>query len=478
MSLSSPQSAPRPQVRPVSGRPVPRRPARLRWGWIEIVMVSLVLFPMLTFLPFLRPIRLLLRVGNYGISLVAWMGVLTSGRNRRMPAFPAQSWMTFCVGWLGLQVFNPMGDFPLAVPAHFLLNLAIISPIFWAPQLADSYERVDRMMRILFLCSLASVLVGFLQYRYPGQVVNDDYIPGRFDPPYIQILEMTRDTGYWRDLMIEKPNGQEVFRPFGLTDSPGGASMAASNCCLIGMAWIVSLRSFWKRGLLAVAVLMSMTMLYYCQVRAIYLVTLGGLGLLGFSLFVRRDFRALSVLSILGLVVFTLALGWAIRSGGDAVLKRFQALTENSAVETYSQSRGGFLAHTFQTLIWEYPLGAGLGHWGMINVYFGTTHDGSYYSEIQASAWVFDGGIPLLVAYSAGALLALWQVFRIGVKTSNPSFGKMACTVVGICAGILVAGFSGMPFISPMGLQFWLMVGMVIGTAAHTAPRARVRGRA
>ena len=98
--------------------------------------LSLILIPALTFLPFLAPIRLLLRISQYGIGLMAWASVLMSGRSPRLPNFPARPWVVFCAGWLVLQVINPMGDLPLAAPAQCMLMLSIMSPIFWRREFA------------------------------------------------------------------------------------------------------------------------------------------------------------------------------------------------------------------------------------------------------------------------------------------------------------------------------------------------------
>lgn len=463
-------------ARPAPGRRPGSRPQRLPWGWIEVVTLSLVLIPALTFVPYLSPVRIFLRVAQYGIGTIAWIGVLTSGRGRRLPSFTGRSWAVFCAVWILLQVLNPMGDLPLAAPAHCILTLSILAPIFWAPRISLSYARVHQMIRILFVCSFFSLIFGFLQYYNPGQVAGKTYISGRFDPPSIQIVQMLQETGQWRALMIEKPGGQKVFRPFGLTDSPGGASGAASTCCLIGMVWILSGGPLWKRGFYGLVCLMSMIMLYFCQVRVIYLVTIGSLGLLGVCLFLRRDFRALTTLATIGLAIFAAALGWVVRNGGAEILKRFEALVEKSASKVYSENRGAFLESVFNQLIWDYPLGSGLGHWGMINLYFGHPRR-DIYSEIQFQAWVYDGGIPLLIAYLAAAVLTLWHVFRISLRTRNQEFAKIACASVGMCMGILVMGLSGMPFISPAGLQFWLVLGAMIGASSHEAAAARSAAR-
>jgi hypothetical protein len=441
------------------------------------VTVALVLFPALTFVPPLRPLRMALRMGHYGVGMIGWLGVLSSGRARRSPSFPGRSWAVFSAGWLALELFNPTGELPLAAPMHLGMALSILAPIFWAPRVCGSRERLDQMLGIMFWCNFASLSLGFLQFGNPGVVQGKAYVPGRFDPPSMQIIEMQQGDGGWEQLMIKRPDGRKAFRPCGLTDSPGGAAVAASTCCLLGMAYVLRRGPLWKRAFYGVACLMGMNMLYLCQVRVIYLVTLGGLGLLGVCLFLRRDFRSLSLLAGLGLAIFAAGLAWAVRNGGEAVLERFAELLEHSASETFEKNRGGFLANTFETIIWDYPLGAGLGRWGMMSYYFGNFRN-ALYSEIQPTAWVYDGGIPLLVGYSGALALCIWHVFRLSIRARDPEFAKVASLVVGMASGVVVMGLGSMPFMAPMGIQCWLIVGATIGAGHPSGPAWAGRGAA
>jgi hypothetical protein len=56
---------------------------------------------------------------------------------------------------------------------------------------------------------------------------------------------------------------------------------------------------------------------------------------------------------------------------------------------------------TFRKLLFEYPLGCGVGRWGMMTYYFGrfdANPNPAVFVEIQPTGWLFDGGIPLLLA--------------------------------------------------------------------------------
>ncbi len=50
--------------------------------------------------------------------------------------------------------------------------------------------------------------------------------------------------------------------------------------------------------------------------------------------------------------------------------ERFIGITQLGAMRSYQENRGGFVAQTFGELLDRYPLGAGLGRWGMMQIYF------------------------------------------------------------------------------------------------------------
>ena len=84
------------------------------------------------------------------------------------------------------------------------------------------------------------------------------------------------------------------------------------------------------------------------------------------------------------------------------------ASSTTASCSTFQEERGAFLTYTLSELLFEYPLGAGIGRWGMMHVYFG---DASMWEappihvEIQPTGWLLDGGVPLWVAMG-GAIAA------------------------------------------------------------------------
>ena len=62
----------------------------------------------------------------------------------------------------------------------------------------------------------------------------------------------------------------------------------------------------------------------------------------------------------------------------------------------------GMVIGAFDTFLFEHPLGAGLGRWGMMRIYFGDENNvdsPAIWSEVQFSSWILDGGIVLLVVF-------------------------------------------------------------------------------
>jgi hypothetical protein len=129
----------------------------------------------------------------------------------------------------------------------------------------------------------------------------------------------------------------------------------------------------------------------------------------------------------------------------------------------------------------RWPLGGGLGRWGVVNNYFGNRNlpvdrGGPFWVEIQLGGWVIDGGIPLLVLYSIAILMALLSMLRIALRCRDPDLALWAGAVLALGISVVAACFVGCPFIGPTGMQFWILVAMVhvAGERAGFGPRSAV----
>jgi hypothetical protein len=427
-----------------------------------VVLLTQFVAPALLLVPGISAVRLVLRVATFAVALMAWAGAIASGR--RVPGRRGASagWAKFSAVWLGLAALNPSAASPLAAVAGLVLNLAILSPAFWVPATVRSAARLERLLAILFLCNAASAVVGILQYYYPG----------RFDPP-----EMRLTGKYGRDQYTYKTDdGREVMRPCGLSDSPGGAAPAGLYTCVVGIAFALRPIAAWKRmGCLGLAFI-GMATIYTTHVRTALVLVLAGQVAMAWMLAMRRDFAKLTQLGVTGGLIFVAALGWAMRNGGSALVERFATLLEGSSGQVYYKNRGGFLDETMNVLIWQYPLGAGMGRWGMVYMYFGGVGE-SLWAEIQPTAWVYDGGIPLLVGYSGAVGLAVLEAVRAATRARDRSLAYTAMIIAVVGATILVNCLSYIPFIGSIGMQFWVLLGALAGVAARQPARGRPPGR-
>jgi hypothetical protein len=161
---------------------------------------------------------------------------------------------------------------------------------------------------------------------------------------------------------------------------------------------------------------------------------------------------------------------WAISIGGDQAFKRMETLVDGDPAEVYHSNRGKFVEHTIEHVIPEYPLGCGLGRWGMMSSYFGNPGEPNpVWVEVQWTAWAADGGVPLIMISILMLLTALAVMYRCANSTVNPELATWASLILAYDIAALALTFNYPIFIGQGGLEFWLL-----NAAVFTAT---VRGR-
>ena len=428
------------------------------WGWLEWGVVAQTAMPALMFVPGLGGARTLTRVAAFGIALAAWGATVLGGRRSTGRAFPPAIWLAGCAGWIGVMVVHPNTNSLLSGGAAAMLNLAILSPAFWGgPAVRDS-RQLGRLMAILLACNAASTVVGIGQY----------YQPERFRPPSIPLLSIKE--GVEEQLSFTTADGRRVLRLCGLTDTPGAAGAAGSIACLVGLCWALRPVAAWKRIACLGLSLAGAAVVYLGQARLpLATLAIGLMGLVGLLAY-RGDRRRAGLLAVAATAVLGLGLLWVFRSAGEGAVERFRTLLDERPGELIYANRGHFLEDLLRNKIWEYPLGAGLGRWGMVYLYFGDRAGGAargeLYAEVQWTAWVLDGGIPLMVGYGVAVVLALANSARVARTCPDESVGFWAAAVCALGLNVLAATFGSMPFIGPDGVQFWALM-----AAVHAADR-------
>jgi hypothetical protein len=161
--------------------------------------------------------------------------------------------------------------------------------------------------------------------------------------------------------------------------------------------------------------------------------------------------------------------------GGDAITQRWSSLVEAEAGDVYYSNRGYFLEGSIGNLVPLYPLGAGLGRYGMANAYFGDNSTSALWAEIQWTAWIFDGGIPVMVLYPLGLLVALFWALRLAFQRDDThEFWLWGTILFGYNVGALAITFSYPFFTSQTGMVFWLLNAALF--AAYQQSRSKAPG--
>jgi len=215
--------------------------------------------------------------------------------------------------------------------------------------------------------------------------------------------------------------------------------------------------------------------LYLCQIRS--LVVMAGIcvvTLLALLLLSGRTSRLVGLIVAAGVVIPT-AFALAAAVGGKAMTERLSTLVEADPTSVYSVNRGQFLRATLRDMP-LYPLGAGLGRWGMVRAYFGD-FGRPLWVEIQWTAWLYDGGIAMICLYMAAIGIATWACLRVArgrVGSSDPALSLWGSVLVAYNVGAVAVCFNYPLFGGTGGVEFWLLNTVLI-CAAQNAERGVLR---
>jgi hypothetical protein len=404
-------------------------------------------------------VRPYVRIATFGIGLV----LLALIPMRRGLKHPARNFALIVMGLIVLALANPGTTNLTAALAHAALYLAILSPIFWVPRLNMTLADLRKLFIAIWIFYSLSSAIGVLQFAYPGQ----------FQPPLSSaIAEQSFD--YIDSLLIQTAEGEMVFRPMGLTDSPGGAAVAGFYAVLIGVGLFLTSRNLLFKAVCVFSMGLGMTCLYICQVRSVLIEALLCLVVLLVILAWRGRFIQLTAVLAAAALVLTASFLLAYKLGGETVTSRLETLTEENPTEVYYKNRGIFLEYTVKELAPRIPWGAGLGRWGMMNTYFGDLGE-SIYVEIQWTGWLVDGGIPLILAYTLALLVAIRYSWSAAMSRDGGVWVWGAVLFAYNLAALAIT-FNYAVFISQTGMELWLLNGSLFAAAPYL--RAKTAAKA
>ena len=439
---------------------LPAATARPQRNWIQWFLIFQVVCQLFLLTPISGgPFRSLVRIAAFGMSLV-FLAALPRKGNQPYPAAKAA---LAVFGILVISFFNPETNSLLSGLAQIALYVAIMGPLFWVPRLTLDQRAFRVVLFTIWGFYTLSAIFGILQV----------YFPGKFQPN-VSIMVTSRGNQYLRDLTILVGEGQRVFRPMGLTDTPGGGGTAGYYAVLLGLGFLLTDRSMFRRFFFCVSMLIGMTCLYLCQVRA--LVVMLGFCLTVFAIMLALRGAKMKLTILLTVVggVITTAFLWAVSLGGADINKRLFLLS-NDPGKAYYKSRGVFLEYTVNHLLPKYPLGAGLGRWGMMNAYFGDRSKPSFWVEIQWTGWLLDGGILLILAYVTTLGFAVYTVVKIFRRKDLGDLWVWAAVLLAYDVGTFANTFSYSCFLSQYGMEFWILNASLFAAARDGAPMRWVR---
>jgi hypothetical protein len=214
--------------------------------------------------------------------------------------------------------------------------------------------------------------------------------------------------------------------------------------------------------------LVGLFCLYLCQVRSA--LVMAGVCTLVYTtgLALRGDInRILGIVLIVPAAVLV-SFSWAFSVGGNTVTERLGTLIEDRATMVYYRHRGHFLEETVNVLLPQYPLGAGLGRWGMMSYYFADRNDPNcppIWVEIQLTGWLLDGGVPLIFFYTCAIAVTCWGAWKIARSSAGGDLPRWAMLILAYNVGVVATTFNYPVFIGTAGMEFWFLNALLFAAA-------------
>ncbi|MCG9891887.1 MAG: hypothetical protein MH252_12510 [Thermosynechococcaceae cyanobacterium MS004] len=414
------------------------------FGWLHIFLVLQFSLQILLLFPQFGVLRPLMRIAAFGMSL--FLLVWLPGPGQKLPGKATAIGIMMIL--LMQFFFNPSLNSVPAGLAQCALYLAIIAPLFWVSRLSISVSALKWLIYILWGFHTLSSIFGLLQIYFPGQY-----------QPFLSTAIQNQGWG-GENLKIVLANGSSVFRPMGLTDVPGGAARSGFYALLFGTGIALQERHHIFKTIGALSVAIGLFSIYMSQIRSTLVNSIICLIILFFILY--RQGKILQASTMAGgmIAMFIAVFSWAVAVGGQQTLNRIMSLTSDDPSQVFQQNRGHFLTTTIQDLLPQYPLGAGLGRWGPLNGYFGDSSNPltqALWVEIQWTGWLFDGGLPLIIAYVLAIGFTVHGVWKISMMPGQGELRFWAALIIAYDAGAFAVLFNYPLFIGQGGMEFWVL---------------------
>ena len=431
--------------------------AHIPWGFAEIFIISQTALPALLFLPGTQAFRLPIRTAAFMVSLAAFFWWLIES-TVQVRSSKTQSWVAAIMALLAIMLFHPLTPSLQGGVAQLAVYFAVMAPLFWAPVFIRSPEHLARILWILLICCGCNAFVGVMQ------VYDSRWLPAEFS----RVISSNADA--MGSVTFIGRNGERLVRPPGLFDTPGAVAGPAMSAALLGLIFAVSKIAAWRRLLAFGFAMAGLAAIYLSQVRISLVMTVMMFGIYTLTSFRQGRAGRATQFGILAAAIVVGGFMIALALGGQAIEDRVMTLLGGDPLAVYQQARGTQLSLTFNELLFESPLGAGVGRWGMAAMYFGTFTRliAPVWAEIQFTGWMLDGGVILIALYCGALVVTTHTQWRVAMMRQYPRLNACACVVMAANLGIAALVFSFTPFNTQIGLQYWFLAGALHGVAtAH-----------
>ena len=432
------------------------------WGVAEAFIALQLLWGLVLFIPGAQAFRPIVRAIPYVVSGAAVVYYFRHATGERLPK--STRWLVVSLVLLLLNLLHESAHL-LAGLAQVVFQACIAAPVFWMARAVRSERQIHRVIWIVFVSSALGSVLGILQV----------YFPERFLPPEFSVLARSLNPDIIHALTYTGADGREIVRPPGLSDMPGGAAVAGMMTMVLGLSLGLGRDRRWiVRACCLAAAVTGMTALYLTQVRSLTLVAAASVAV--FAVLRFRQGRAMEGTLTLG-VGIALVVGsyiWALAVGGDAVSDRFSGLANDGVFRVFQEQRGMFIRYTLSEMLYQFPLGAGLGRWGMMQVYFGDPtlwQAPPIHVEVQLTGWLLDGGVPLWLLYGGAVTAALHFSYRAAVAAHTRVLQDTATMILCLQLTIVCLCLTGPVFNTQLGIVFWAITGALFGSVMGPAVR-------
>lgn len=106
----------------------------------------------------------------------------------------------------------------------------------------------------------------------------------------------------------------------------------------------------------------------------------------------------------------------------------------------------------------------------MMNSYFGDNSDPStamIWAEEQFTAWLLDGGLPLILVYLYAVVVTVLFAYRVSLSRVDPEMAIFAAVICAYDVGALATCFSYPFFGSQSGMEFWMINAVLFAVASR-----------